>query len=1134
MLKLTRWRLGLKPSNSDYSSDSSTQLPLKARRVLHGIGIALMLIIFRLWYLTAVAHADKLEEARRPQQRVVVAPAKRGTIRDRYNLPLAINKVQYQATIIYSQLQQIPTCVWQRNTVGERIKCYRRRTYITQLAQLLARELDLDPLRVEDLIHSKASLYHQVPFVIKDNLTEKEYYRLKMLERQWLGINAHCVPSRHYPYGRVGADCIGYLGSIDRTHYESILQEIRSLSLFIDQSEAGEDPLPLKPHLDSLEAAQTRLKELRELAYTINDRVGKAGIEKRFEELLRGFQGKRSYFSDARGNFLRELPGGYPPQSGKRLLLSISAELQAFAEELLIANEQVRQARISKIGSLDQSQVASKQPWVKGGSIIALDPMNGEVLALASYPRFDPNDFNHQGDSNQRFTRHQRLNRWLENNHYLADLWDQRMPLMREVQLDEKSPIYEEERWISWQQYLNSVLPTTGPLKDIFNNTITTLYDAHSVSSAAETLHAWIDEPDFYLLLNALYPNAISYGNHPLATHTQAINNKLIDTPIEVTTAKITLDSYIERLDSNYDKTLAIDLCRLVTGDNSQLTELLPDCGSFSLDAHRRYCCLAAALRTVAYNQCRQLYHDRDFALWRQENGKEFLNTTRQMEKDAGKYAQPYIDIFDKQERLLFENFWQEHRDELLAALLLGSWGALPDDSPAIYYCLKLKQQHHQLLSNTHDEEWYSSFVEIHEALASLPPWVAIEYIKSLRSYQDLTRPLLGRYRSIRRHADGQQCEQHLAAGFYPLYGYGYGRSYAYRQATTPGSIFKLITAYAALAKHCQNLDTSSLNTKNLNPLTIVDCVERRDKGIIVGYAEDGTPIPQHYKGGRLPKSLKRRIGHLDITQAIVTSSNPYFGLLAGDVLDNPDDLSNVARLFSYGKPTGIALPGEISGNVPTDLAKNRTGLYATAIGQHTLVVTPLQSAVMLAALANYGKILKPKIAIMAAGSGSKAQPSPVVQAFSDEIIHQAWLPEPVQNLLLDAMRQVAIHMRDSSLRSLKKLYKAFPSAMRDYVSIGDQLIGKTSTAESVEVLDLELNTQGNLYNHVSFSGVVMQPNNDALKATPYLIRNANGTPELVIIVYLRYGGYGKDATPIAAQIAQRWRSIKAQHASKN
>ena len=51
----------------------------------------------------------------------------------------------------------------------------------------------------------------------------------------------------------------------------------------------------------------------------MNDAIGKAGVEKHFERTLRGFHGKKSYYSDARGNFLRELPGRKEPQAGNGL-----------------------------------------------------------------------------------------------------------------------------------------------------------------------------------------------------------------------------------------------------------------------------------------------------------------------------------------------------------------------------------------------------------------------------------------------------------------------------------------------------------------------------------------------------------------------------------------------------------------------------------------------------------------------------------------------------------------------------------------------------------------------------------------------------------------------------------------------
>src|SRR5580658_4539201 len=89
-------------------------IPTKANRILHFILIAMVLIFVRVWHLAIIQYDQKLEESRKPQHRTVIEPATRATIRDRFNLPLAINKVTYQATILYSQLRDIPAFKWQK------------------------------------------------------------------------------------------------------------------------------------------------------------------------------------------------------------------------------------------------------------------------------------------------------------------------------------------------------------------------------------------------------------------------------------------------------------------------------------------------------------------------------------------------------------------------------------------------------------------------------------------------------------------------------------------------------------------------------------------------------------------------------------------------------------------------------------------------------------------------------------------------------------------------------------------------------------------------------------------------------------------------------------------------------------
>jgi len=101
--------------------------------------------------------------------------------------------------------------------------------------------------------------------------------------------------------------------------------------------------------------------------YRSGDVIGRDGIEKLLERELRGRPGGENWLVDAHGREL-ELLSAVEPQPGLNVTLTIDRRLQQVAEE-----------------ALDEID--------KAGSIVALDPRNGEVLALASRPGFDPNHF---------------------------------------------------------------------------------------------------------------------------------------------------------------------------------------------------------------------------------------------------------------------------------------------------------------------------------------------------------------------------------------------------------------------------------------------------------------------------------------------------------------------------------------------------------------------------------------------------------------------------------------------------------------------------------------------------------------------------------------------------------------------
>ncbi|MGZ3732687.1 MAG: penicillin-binding transpeptidase domain-containing protein [Parachlamydiaceae bacterium] len=1048
----------------------SQDIPTKANRVLNLVLLAFMLIILRIWHLSLIQHEERQEHALRPQRRTFIEAAKRGTIRDRFNIPLAVNRIQYNASLLYSQLREIPSIRWETDENGKRIKRYKRKEYIAKLSKLLAKHLGLDPNRVEDLIHSKGALYNQIPFTIKEDITEKEYYALHMLEKDWPGIYMQILPRRHYPQERVASDIIGYLGAINRTEYEKFLEEMNALQNYSIAMELDEN-LPLPEGFDSVEQMHVRLKELKAKSYTLTDRVGKTGIEARYERDLRGLSGKKSYHSNARGNLLKELPGADCPLSGKRLLLTISAELQEYAEKLLIQNEEIRETRATCVNSSQKRFIAAKKPWIKGGAIVVLEPNTGEVLALASHPRYDPNDFILRGDSETTQQKCSNIMRWLESEGHIAELWDQKRPLERELYDRNTCQIIEEKKMLSWEVYLQAILEHHNPLLSFLSSL--------QILQAIDLIHK---KHDFL---------------GTLSTDTQ---------------------------------NLCLDLCHIAIDETRFTPELIQAVGNQTLAQYRDLSAAYGILQQTVYKMTKELFHDHHFSQWRLENEKSFLAQKRLEEKAEKRYAKPYIDLLDAEEQQLFKEFWTEHQWDFLKAFLIGSTDKL-ENHALIPYFTHFLRWHHEIAQGAHTEtKWHSHYLALHTFFKSLPNAQQIPYLQTFRNYSELTRPLIGKYPSLPNYKT-IQIEKNLAAAFYPRYGYGYGRSQAYRQSAPQGSIFKLVVAYEALLQRYQSFkDTIALSDLQLNPLEITDTFYTKGKESFVGYTAEGKPIPRFYKGGRIPKSLNNHLGKMGILEAIGTSSNPYFSLLAGDVLSSPNDLAKVSRLFSYGERTGIDLPGEIPGKIPTDLETNRTGLYAMAIGQHSLVVTPLQASVMLAALTNGGKVLKPQIVksiLSQSLAGEQANSSlkipfklSITQPIEKRIIP---IPEKIHKILLEGMHRVVLHTHATSLKALSRLYRYHPEAISDYIDLKDQLLGKTSTAESIERIDLDPTNGIYMYNHVWFGGVAYQPNDQAV----YLAKDSYGTPEVVVVVYLRFGGFGKEGAPIAAQLVNKWREIK-------
>ncbi|HSX11051.1 MAG TPA: penicillin-binding transpeptidase domain-containing protein [Chlamydiales bacterium] len=1011
---------------------------LKINRVLRLIFLAFLAIVLRVWHLGMVQREEKLLEAQKPQQRTILVRADRGTIYDRFHIPLALNRICYNAAVYYGQIAQIPTITWKSDGSGRQIKCYARKEYIRELSQVLAKTLQLDAERVEDLIHAKASLFPHVPFILKAGVTEEEHYRLKMLEKDWLGIHAEITSSRFYPQGKTGCGVIGTMGAISQREFSTIAQEISDLQAAVDSF----DPL--------MEESQ-RLAELKEKAYAIDDLVGKTGIEAQYEEALRGFFGKKTFEVDQKGHFLREI-SGREAIAGKQVVLSISSELQQFAESLLSQDEKTRDGRSLGRDPSDNTRKVQKQPWIKGGAIVALDPKTGEILAFASHPRFDPNDFVPLANSLYREGKARQVNRWLENDRFIGSVWDGQELLTRE----RGRAFQEEPQMLTWDFYLDLILPKEGPLRTLFHR---------------------VDDVKGAIQMQEDYEAMLYFSSSHLPI------------PIDIQ----------RRLDSMalppQDKALAIDLYRTAIYAPAFSDPLIAQVGSMKISTYRTLCQAFQRLEGQVRQKAQEEFHRNEFQVWREAHQKEFLAEKRKSEKERKTYARPYIDYLDQKERELFADYWNVKRLYIVRLHI--------EDEPLIYNVCK-----------------------------SLEPVLIEEFLRTFRSFADLNRPLLGKYRNLRNHKK-VQIEKDLAAAFYPMGGFGFSRSFAFQAPVPQGSIFKLVTAYEGLRQGKQ--------------LTLID--ELSQQG--VAYTPNRTLYPRFYKGGRLPRSAAAQIGKIDLLGAIEQTSNPYFSILAGDCFADPDDLSRAALLFGFGEKTGIDLPTEKRGKVPTDLKTNRTGLYSTAIGQHTLLTTPLQTAVMTAALANGGKLLKPRLVTEAIGLSPDRQPlgafaassyfakdelaaigiqfplftatqprEPLATAIEQPTEIKRTIPlEPrIRSLLLEGMDRVVWGTKGSARPSAIKGLLSNPLLMRDYLSLQHQMVGKTGTAELLCNLSIHPTSLPQVYKYIWFSGISFHDTH-------------HSDPELVVVVFLRFGDAGKEAAPLAAQMITKWREIKKSHA---
>jgi penicillin-binding protein 2 len=295
------------------------------------IASLMVALLGRLFYLQIAAGPTYKDAALSIQSRDVVTPANRGFIVDSSGVPLALNRVGLAITVDRTKIDKLPD-------KGEAV--------IRNLVILL-------DLKFKD-VWQRTRLCGELPRGQKAGCWTGSRFQpipitksadpelaLRIVERsdKFPGISATPVAIRSYPktVGFNGGHVMGYVGPLTE---------------------------------EDLAGGNGR-------SYFRSEEIGKAGLEIKYDEYLRGVPGIKTFIVD-RKEAVTSTTQNTQPIAGKHLITSLDVRLQAATEKAL--GEAVLRARSSGYPA-------------DGGAAVVMDIHNGQVLAIASYPTFDPNAF---------------------------------------------------------------------------------------------------------------------------------------------------------------------------------------------------------------------------------------------------------------------------------------------------------------------------------------------------------------------------------------------------------------------------------------------------------------------------------------------------------------------------------------------------------------------------------------------------------------------------------------------------------------------------------------------------------------------------------------------------------------------
>ncbi|MFI7062781.1 penicillin-binding protein 2 [Kribbella sp. NPDC050124] len=320
------------------------EAPLKARLRLFVIGVlvfSLFCTLFaRLWYMQVMSNEDYTQAATQQHTRQVLVPAPRGTIVDSQGRTLVGNRVSLVITVDRSVLAKLPES--QQNVVMARLaKVLGQKPKDLKARTMLCGE----PGASKPPACWNGTPYQPIP-VAKD---VSEQIAIEVMERRedFPGVAAESQALRAYPapYKVNAAHILGYLSPITTEELDDI-------------EKSGGDSVPHR-----------------------SDLVGRAGVERTYDKLLRGAPGVKDVIVDAVG-YTTGVRKQTAPVPGATLVTTIDARIQASVEA------QLRNAILTARKQYDK--ITKRKYVADSGAAVVMDTKTGRIVAMASYPTYDP------------------------------------------------------------------------------------------------------------------------------------------------------------------------------------------------------------------------------------------------------------------------------------------------------------------------------------------------------------------------------------------------------------------------------------------------------------------------------------------------------------------------------------------------------------------------------------------------------------------------------------------------------------------------------------------------------------------------------------------------------------------------